>query len=267
MTRSQASPSPGIARGHKQIFGRNYVADLPYPQSFVPAGFIVSTANDLTRYLAAQLPGSTQARKLGLSDAGIALWHKGVAAMDSENKAHYAMGWVTDTFNGVPVVWHNGDTGVFSSEFTLEPKGQWAVVALANGSGWLPQEYLQEISSGIVNLQRAARRATIPASISSCSSSIAPCWPCRCCSSWRLWLMRTRKAGWFGRIWPVGLHALAAGGMLVELPRMVFGIPFTEMLTSFPDMAAAAILSGMLAIVALVQTLRAGVSETPRSHT
>jgi hypothetical protein len=177
------------------------------------------------------------------------------------------MGWVTDTFNGVPVVWHNGDTGVFSSEFTLEPKGQWAVVVLANGSGWLPQEYLQEISSGIVNLQagrtpRDDSRIHRLVLVIYCAVLAVPL-----LQLLALWLMRTRKAGWFGRIWPVGLHALAAGGMLVELPRMVFGIPFTEMLTSFPDMAAAAILSGMLAIVALVQTLRAGVSETPRSHT
>ena len=256
MAHSQATQAPGLARGHKQFFGQNYVSDLPYPQSFVPAGFIVSSANDLAKYLAAQLPGSASARRLGLSDAGIALWHKGVAAMDSEGKSHYAMGWVTDTFNGVPVVWHNGDTGVFRSQFTLEPKGRWGVVLLANGSGWLPQQYQQEISSGIVNMQ-VGRTPRDDTSIHRlvlgiyCAVLAVPL-----LQLLALWLMRKRKPGWFGRLWPLALHGLAAAGMLLELPRMLFGIPLTELLTSFPDMATAAILSGVLAVVAVAQALR-----------
>lgn len=257
MMRTEAAQVPGLARGHKQFLGMNYVSDLPYPPGFVPAGFIVSSANDVAKYLAAQLPGSKAARDLGLSDAGIALWHKGAASMDSENKAHYAMGWVTDTFNGVPVVWHNGDTGVFSSEFTLEPKGRWGVVVLSNGSGWLPQEYLQEISSGIVNIEsgRAPRDDTrIHRLVLAlwCAVLGVPL-----LQLLALWLMRRRKTGWLGRLWPVVLHTLAAAGMLIALPRLLLGIPFMEMLTSFPDMAGAAILSGVFAAASLVQAMRA----------
>src|SRR6185369_6060471 len=66
MSRTVAFDTPDRARGHKQLFGLNIASDLPYPQSFVPAGLIVSTANDLAKYLSAQLPGSANARKLGL---------------------------------------------------------------------------------------------------------------------------------------------------------------------------------------------------------
>ena len=256
MTHSQASFSPALARGHKQVFGLNYISDLPYPQSFVPAGFIVSSANDLTKYLAAQLPGSGNARKLGISDASIAAWHRGAIAIDPEGKSHYAMGWVTDTFNGVPVIWHSGDTGVFSSEFTLEPRGRWGVVVLANGSGWLPQDYLQEISSGIVNMEagRTPRDDTRIHRIVLTIYCVVLAVPL--VQLLALWLTRKRKAGWFGRSWPVALHALVAGVLLLALPRMLFGIPFTELLTSFPDMAGAAILSGVAAIAVVVQAMR-----------
>ena len=208
MSHSHASLPSDLARGHKQFLGVNYVSDLPYPDSFVPAGFIVSSANDLAKYLSAQLPGSTHARELGLSDKDIALWHQGVAFTDPQGKGHYAMGWATDTFNGVPVIWHSGDTGVFSSEFTLEPKGHWGVVVLADGSGWLSQDYLQEISSGIVNIIAGCAprddtnihqvvRAIYVAVLALPFIQILA-----------LWLMRNRKTGWAGQAWPATLHII-----------------------------------------------------------
>ena len=263
MTHSRAFEAGELAHGHKQFFGVNYVADLPYPESFVPAGFIVSTANDLAKYIAAQMPGSAHARELGLSDAGIALWHKGTAAMDPDNKAHYAMGWVTDTFNGLPVVWHNGDTGVFSSEFAMDMNHRRAVIVLADGSGWLASEYLHEITSGILN--RAAGHA--PRDDSGIHRLILAIYlavmAVPLIQLALLWLMRKRRPGLFGRIWPVTLHLAFAAGLIVALPRLIFGIPFAELFTSFPDMAAAAILSGVLAVVALVHAIRSAAS--PRS--
>jgi CubicO group peptidase (beta-lactamase class C family) len=261
MAHTQASLAPGLARGHKQFFGHNYVSDLPYPEGFVPAGFIISSANDLAKYLSAQLPSSPSARKLGISDAGIALWHKGTVTIDAGGKSHYAMGWATDTFNGVPVIWHSADTGVFSSEFTLEPKGRWGVVVLANGSGWLAQDYLQELSSGIVNMEvgRTPRDDTAIHRVVLAIYFAVLAMPLL--QLLALWLMRKRKAGWFGRTWPVILHAIVAAGLLVALPRMVFGIPCAELLTSFSDMGLAAILSGVLAVVALAKALRRNAAD------
>ncbi len=257
MTHSRAFEAGDLARGHKQFLGIGYVSDLPYPDSFVPAGFIVSTASDLTKYIAAQMPGSPDARKLGLSDAGIALWHKGAVAMDPEGKAHYAMGWVTDSFNGLPVVFHNGDTGVFSSEFAMDMNHRRAVIVLANGSYWLAGEYLHELTSGILN--REAGHA--PRDDSGIHRLILIIWlailAVPLIQLVALRLMRRRKASLLGRLWPLALHAAAAAGLLVALPRLFFGIPFAELFTSFPDLAAAAILSGIAAAFAIVQAIRA----------
>jgi CubicO group peptidase (beta-lactamase class C family) len=250
MTHSRATLPGPLSRGHKKFFGVNYVSDLPYPESFVPCGFIISTAADIAKYLSAQLPGSANARALGISDAGIALWHKGVAPMDPAGKGHYAMGWATDTFNGVPVIWHSGDTGVFSSEFTLEPKGRWGVVVLSDGSGWLSSDYLQEISSGTVNKldgrtprdDTAIHRIILAVYVAVIAIPLL--------QLLALWAMRNRKRGWFRQTWPVLLHGIVAALMLTALPRMLFGIPLSELVTSFPDMGAAAIASGVLALTA-----------------
>lgn len=263
MTHSRAVEAGELARGHKQVFGTNYVSDLPYPDSFVPAGFIVSSVNDLTKYIAAQLPGSPDARKLGLSNAGIALWHQGAAPMDPDGKAHYAMGWVTDTFNTLPVVFHNGDTGVFSSEFALDLNHRRAVVVLANGSGWLCGEYLHEIASGILN-QRAGHAPRDDAGIHRLILGIyLAVMLLPLVQIFLLWLKRKRDGSLVRRLWPLPIHALAAFGLLYALPREVFGIPFAELWTSFPDMAGAAILSGVLAVAASVQAILRPAS--PRS--
>ena len=262
MSHTRAVEAGPLARGHKQFFGLNYVSDLPYPTSFVPVGFIVSTANDVAKYLAAQLPGSADARKLGISDADIALWHAGTAPMDPDGKAHYAMGWVTDTFNGLPVVFHNGDTGVFSSEFVLDIKNRRAVVVLSNGSGWLSSEYLHQIASGIVN-QAAGHAPRDDTGIHRMILGIyLAVLAVPLAQLLALWLMRRRKKGWLGQTWPVVVHAALAAALIVALPRQIFGIPFAELFTSFPDMAWAAILSAVFAVVALVQAVR-GVRTQP----
>jgi CubicO group peptidase (beta-lactamase class C family) len=81
-----------MARGHKKFLGFNYESDLPYPASFVPAGFVITSAADLRKYIAAQLPGSGNVAALGLSPASLALWHDGDAAMDPTGTKRYAMG-------------------------------------------------------------------------------------------------------------------------------------------------------------------------------
>jgi CubicO group peptidase (beta-lactamase class C family) len=246
-----------LASGHKKFLGANFESDLPYPTSFVPGGFIISSAEDLEKYIAAQLPGSPNVGALGLSAASLALWHQGSAAMDREGTKHYAMGWMVGTFNGVPVVAHPGDTGVFSSEFVLVPKENWGVIVLADGSGWLSSQYVHEIASGIVSklVGREPRDDTrvhyIVLAIY-CAVLAVPF-----VQGFALWRWRKRKASsWLGRLWPVGMHIGAALALILIFPRALFDIPFIELLVSFPDMGYAAVCSGVLALVAFVLALR-----------
>lgn len=250
-----------LARGHKQFLGVNFESDLPYPTSFVPAGYMITSAKDLEKYISAQLPGSPNAAALGLSAASLALWHEGSAPMDGGamgrgSTKYYAMGWITATFNGVPVVAHPGDTDVSSSEFVLVPRENWGVIVLADGSGWLSSDYLHEIASGIVSklVGREPRDDTRVHRIVLTIYLAVMAVPF--IQLLALWKWRNRGATLFGRLWPVGLHVGAALGLIVWLPRLLFGIPFTELLVSFPDMGYAAVGSGVVALAALALALR-----------
>ena len=262
MTDSHASLSDvdvsRLAHGHTQFLGIDYVWDIPYPPSYVPAGFVITSARDLAKYIAAQLPGSHNAGALGLSASSFALWHQGRAAMDSSGARRYAMGWMTTTFNGVPVVAHPGGTGVFSTEFVLVPSKNWGVIVLADGGGWLPSPYVHEIASGIVSrlVGREPRDGTGLHRVVLALLLAVMAVPL--IQLLALWKWGNRRASVPGRLWPVGLHVAAAIVLIGILPRVLFGSPFTELLITFPDLGWAAFASGVLALIALVLALRAG---------
>jgi len=240
-----------LARGHKKVFGINYEADEPYPPAFVPAGFLITSARDLEKYLAAQLPGSPTAGALNLSASSLALWHEGGPAMDRGSTKRYAMGWITATFNGVPVVAHPGDTGVFSSEFVLVPSENWGVFVLANGSGWLSSGYLHEMASGLVSIlvgRQPRDDAAVHHIVFTIYSAVMVIPLLQLLALWR-W--RNRTGSLVRRLWPVALHLAAAIALIAVFPRLLFGIPFSELVATFPDMGCAALASGVLAVAAL----------------
>ncbi len=53
---SEAEAEPhGLATGHHYWFGRPVVADVPYNRGLLPAGYLISSAEDMSHYLIAQL--------------------------------------------------------------------------------------------------------------------------------------------------------------------------------------------------------------------
>ncbi|HEU6445876.1 MAG TPA: serine hydrolase domain-containing protein, partial [Gaiellaceae bacterium] len=54
-TSEDAAQPAGLATGHNYWFGRPRSADLPYNRGLLPAGYLISSAEDLTHYLVAQL--------------------------------------------------------------------------------------------------------------------------------------------------------------------------------------------------------------------
>lgn len=262
MTHTYASlteaPREILAHGHRMFVGANIEAELPYPPAFVPVGFVISSASDIAKYLSAQLPGSANASRLGISPQSLEAWHTGVAAMDPAGKGRYAMGWAVDTFNGLPVVYHTGDTGVFASEFTLDLKNRRAVVLLTNGSNWLTSPYLQEISSGVVNILagRAPRDDTRIHTITWVILGIVLAVPVLLFFILMLLWRSARPRSIVGRAVLVLTYGTIAAALLYVLPREFIGIPLTELVVSLPDMGLAALASGAAAVGALLLALR-----------
>ena len=84
----QSFPSPeaarpfGLAEGHQYWFGQARRSELPYPRGLLPAGFLVSSAEDMGRYLIAHLNGGRVGDAQILSPERVAELHRPGFAID-----------------------------------------------------------------------------------------------------------------------------------------------------------------------------------------
>jgi len=139
----------GLATGHQFWFGLPFPGGgLRYNRAITPTGLITSDARDMSHYLIAQLNGGRYEGAQVLSAEGIAQLHRGTA--DRGDGSSYAMGWIDDEMDGVPIVVHNGDTGDFHATMILVPKSNLGVVVLMNGSNDLRQGNLDTAAYGVV---------------------------------------------------------------------------------------------------------------------
>jgi CubicO group peptidase (beta-lactamase class C family) len=126
----------GLATGHRWWFGHPVPASLPYLRGSLPAGFHISSAQDMAQYVVAQLNDGRYLETAVLSPDGIAQLHRPAAAMGAHGAGGdaYGMGWVVSS-SGEPSVWHGGDTANFHSDVALLPRRRLGVVVLMNVNG------------------------------------------------------------------------------------------------------------------------------------
>jgi len=150
-TAGKAAQAAGLAQGHTYAWGR-VIADTGIkPPGMLPVGFLMTSAEDLSHYLIAQLNGGRYAGNRVLSPEGIALLHQPVAAGLSAGSA-YGLGWTIGPTNGVPTVWHNGDDTRNRAWAIMTPDSQWGIVLLANATGYQIAVGVDEIAKGVLNL-------------------------------------------------------------------------------------------------------------------
>jgi CubicO group peptidase (beta-lactamase class C family) len=141
----------GLATGHRTWFGRPVEFDETLPRASVPQGFIISTAQDMSHYLIAQLNGGVYGDATVLSADGIAQLHHG-AAREGDSDVQYGMGWNVGSHDGINAVWHEGDTNAYQSFMVLLPDARWGLVLLSNVNNIPATQRFEEIGWGIANL-------------------------------------------------------------------------------------------------------------------
>ncbi len=142
-----------ILNGHIFFFGRPIA--MQEPELFIEgAGGIVSTANDMARWLAMQANGSFHDTKL-ISDKSLALMRT-----PSDAKKHYAMGWMT---NGSQSVYHGGTFWTYSSEEIVFTNNGYGVVLLFN-TGINPFQDYRSYLQGITDIlnQKEVNSSILP---------------------------------------------------------------------------------------------------------
>jgi CubicO group peptidase (beta-lactamase class C family) len=161
-----AGPMDDLAMGHQFWFGRPMEApNIPVAYGSMAAGLLISTAEDLTHYLIAQLNGGRYEDAQLLSSAGIAEMHRGatefgtaglgpVVEMLTRNMdmGQYGMGWCVDKIGRHAFVWHGGTMPDFGGFMALLPEQKKGVVLLFNACHHWLNPVLTEFGTGATAL-------------------------------------------------------------------------------------------------------------------
>ncbi len=132
----EAGAEAGMAVGHTRWFGLAFPADVQYLENALPSGFIISSAEDMCRYLLMHLgKGAFEGRTI-VSEAGASLLHQ-PGRTSAGASTDYAMGLVVQKEEESTIIQHDGSTQGFNSAMAFSPAEDWGVVVLTNTSGML----------------------------------------------------------------------------------------------------------------------------------
>ncbi len=144
----------GLAQSYRWFFGVPTPIE-DYNLSNVPAGYLISSAEDMTHYLIAQMNGGRFGSTSILSSAGIATMHA-PAVLREGGSGSYGMGWVNGPLAGVPAIWHDGNNVVASTRLLIEPQTHWGAILLVNANSLIPIDgantALTSLADGVTRL-------------------------------------------------------------------------------------------------------------------
>ena len=151
----------GMAEGHHFMFGRAFTDERAMPPASLSAGALTASAEDLLRYAMAQLHEGRYGETAILSPQGIAELHA-PAISTNQGDNHYALGWFAGTVDGIPIVFHPGDTGHFRSMILLMPERDLGFVLLANATGYEQIPQIEGVAIGLFSMLNGKPAAPIP---------------------------------------------------------------------------------------------------------
>ena len=168
MCRSYASKAEaqkhGLAVGHRHWFSLPFPApDLPIPSGSLPAGQLISTADDMAHYLIAHLNGGRYGEAQVLSPAGIDELHRGAAeyAKFGITAGRYGMGWFDKDIGQTKTYYHGGNCPEFSAFMALVPEQKKGVVLLLNADPYGLPPVVGEVGMGVTALLAGQQPAPI----------------------------------------------------------------------------------------------------------
>jgi CubicO group peptidase (beta-lactamase class C family) len=163
-----AAKSRGLVTGYRYWFGFPFAADLPFNRGNLPAGGLISSAEDMAHYLSAQVNDGRYGTKAIVSPAGMAELHR-AGVPTGHSGVSYAMGWDVGKTDGIPTLAHDGSSFNAHANLVLIPEGNWGIVLLENAEN-SPDEFfgsrrMSGIADGVTNMlmgRRAQSTSTSP---------------------------------------------------------------------------------------------------------
>ncbi len=259
-TSQTEAQSQGFATGYHYAFGMPMPVDLPHNRGLLPAGYLISSAEDMTHYLIAQLNDGKYKDAALLSPDGMIETHN-PAVPTGVTDTFYGMGWFVGPINGIPAVHHDGETFNFDANMILLPESQQGIVVLINGENSMDLLFgaarIADISQGIASLLTGQQPPSPPANTSVwviysvligliIVQVVGVIRSARKLRSGRLIAGRVRV----GRriVMPLILNLVWALITLILLPKIIFGLPLMILATGLPDLGYTLLVSGLIAL-------------------
>src|SRR5215210_2648657 len=253
----------GLATGHRSWFSFPMRFDAPYSRTATPSSYLISSAQDMTHYLIAQLNPGRYADTSVLSPEGVVAMHR-PAVKEGDRDIFYGMGWERrSTLSGVPVIQHDGTNSNFYADMVLEPEGRWGVVILANFNSFnLNGGRLQALSGGVISQLKGQAPPEVPmphhpilASVMLLVAVVSVLQLLGILRSvvllrrWRTQPNRQPRRRWVVAL-RVGLPLVLNVGwglfMLIGYPRLLYPLSATMLLV--PDLGYLVVVSGVVAL-------------------
>jgi CubicO group peptidase (beta-lactamase class C family) len=150
-----AAKSRGLVTGYRYWFGFPFAADLPFNRGNLPAGGLISSVEDMARYLSAQVNGGRYGTKAIVSPSGMAELQRAGVPTGHEGTS-YAMGWDVGETNGIPTLSHDGSQFNAHANLVLIPGAKRGIVLMENAEN-SPDEFfgarrMSGIADGVTSL-------------------------------------------------------------------------------------------------------------------
>jgi len=154
----------GLAMGYRFWFGVPIAArNLPVPRGSLPAGELISSAEDISHYLIAQLNDGRFGSVQILSGTGITVMHRPAAEINEMGMSlgSYGMGWISEGTGESRIVSHSGIVPDFGGFMALVPEQKKGLVLLFNVNHAMMKMTLDEMGMGAA--ERLAGQTPAPA--------------------------------------------------------------------------------------------------------
>jgi CubicO group peptidase (beta-lactamase class C family) len=244
----------GLATGHNLWFGIARPSVYRFEADRLPTASIITTANDLSHFVAMHLDGGQWKGTTVLSPESAALAHHGVGAAGD---FRYAMGWREGPTAGVKSLWHGGALPSYRSAVVMLPETRSAVIVLTNVSTMFA-DHTREVASGIVALEHGAEPEVMFRSLSTTYRWIA-------IIALIILLLQLRSVVRSARLSSTrrnfarsaAIDVVIAFLMAILVPRFTH-VPWRAMFEGVPDVTLSMmLLIAMLLLTAGIKTVRA----------
>jgi CubicO group peptidase (beta-lactamase class C family) len=151
----------GMAVGHRYWFAVPFaVPNMPIPRGSLPGGELISSSEDIARYLIAHLNEGRYDGARILSAAGIDELHRPAveATVTGIPFGQYGMGWFIAQTDHTKIVWHSGTCPDFFAYMAILPEQKKGAVLLVNANHlMLDKTTFTELGEGVAKVLAGER--------------------------------------------------------------------------------------------------------------